>query len=96
MVCGIEAAPLPFLASRLRTVGRLKNYSFRWGRYESVDLGDFDVLFTYLSHAAMPALWEKRALKCGRARKEFAVPGKEPSDVIPANGMKTLLYRWTM
>ena len=56
---GIEIAPLPWLISVIR--GRLRQSAARFTRrdYRMLDLADFDVVFAYLSPAAMPALWEQ-------------------------------------
>lgn len=99
-VCGIEAAPFPYLFSLLRNMGRRRNCVFRWGRYEPVDLGSFDVVFAYLSPVAMPALWEKAQCEMRPGAifysYEFEVPGRAPQQVIPVAGRKEVLYRWTM
>lgn len=99
-LCGIEAAPFPYLFSRLRNLRNKQNCVFRWGRYESVDLGGFDVVFAYLSPVAMPALWEKvqREMRVGAIfySYEFEVPGRVPQQIIAIPGKKEVLYRWTM
>lgn len=99
-VRGIEAAPLPYLLSLIRTIIRRQNCRFQWGRYESIDLGSFDVVFAYLSPAAMPALWEKAR---GEMRPgaifysyEFEVPGMTPQQIISIQGSRARLYRWSM
>lgn len=99
-VRGIEAAPFPYLISLIRNMGRGRNCFFRWGRYESIDLGSFDVVFAYLSPAAMPALWEKaqREMRPGATfySYEFEVPDMAPKQIIPIQGSRARLYRWSM
>lgn len=99
-VCGIEAAPFPYLFSMLRNMDRTRNCVFRWGRYESIDLGGFDVVFAYLSPVAMPALWEKAQAEMRSGTifysYEFEVPGRAPQQIISIPGRKEVLYRWTM
>lgn len=55
---GVENAPLTWLAGRLRCVGH-RNVDWRWGDLWHTDLGDFDVVYAFLSPAPMAALWEK-------------------------------------
>lgn len=58
-VTGIELAPLPWLLSRLRA--RLTGSAARFvrGDYETLDFSAYDLVFAYLSPAAMPGLWVK-------------------------------------
>ena len=88
-VLGIEIAPLPWLASVLRPAGA--GARFRLGDYARLDLGQFDLVFAYLSPQAMPALWDKaRAeMRAGAvlASYEFDVPGMPPDRVeLPHEG----------
>jgi hypothetical protein len=50
---------LPWLVSQLRLTGHQGNAQFLRNNYEQFNFADFDVVFAYLSPAAMPALWEK-------------------------------------
>jgi hypothetical protein len=84
---GIELAPLPALFSRLRIVfGRHANATASWGSFWKADLGDYDLVFAFLSPVPMPALWEKaRAeMRAGSlfVSSTFAVPGQVPERVI--------------
>ncbi|HZW13552.1 MAG TPA: class I SAM-dependent methyltransferase, partial [Noviherbaspirillum sp.] len=57
---GIEVAPLPWLVSALRArMGRNRHgaAAFLRGDYRRLDFAAYDVIFAYLSPAAMPALW---------------------------------------
>jgi SAM-dependent methyltransferase len=81
---GIELAPLPWLVSRLRGRSQRSTAHFVRGDYEGLNLADFDVVFAYLSPAAMPALWQKaqREMRPGTLllSYEFPIPG-QPADV---------------
>lgn len=86
-VVGIELAPLPWLMSRLRAVLSGSHARFVRGDYERLDFADYDLVFAYLSPAAMPALWRKaqREMRPGSllASYEFEIPG--------VGGVKTIL-----
>ncbi|SFD45605.1 class I SAM-dependent methyltransferase [Massilia yuzhufengensis] len=56
---GIELAPLPWLVSALRARLAGSGARFIRGDYEKLDFEQFDVIFAYLSPAAMDALWRK-------------------------------------
>ncbi|WP_136416109.1 class I SAM-dependent methyltransferase [Herbaspirillum sp. ST 5-3] len=95
---GIEVAPLPWLVSALRAVTTRSNARFVRGDYERLDLADFDVVFAYLSPAAMPSLWRKAnaemrpgslLLSC-----EFDIPGVEPHIVKHVTKDAAPLYGW--
>lgn len=80
---GIEIAPLPWAVSSLRAwTRRLRSEptaSFMRGDYHSLDFGRYDIIFAYLSPAAMPVLWDKvRAqMRAGSVllSYEFDIPG---------------------
>lgn len=86
-VTGIELAPVPWLVSRLRAVLAGSRARFVRGDYEQLDFADYDLVFAYLSPAAMPALWRKaqREMRPGTllASYEFQIPAP--------NGVKTIL-----
>jgi len=86
-VAGIELAPLPWLVSRLRAAASGSRARFIRGDYEQLNFADYDVVFAYLSPAAMPALWRKaqREMRPGSflASYEFEIPA--------AAGVKTIL-----
>lgn len=95
---GVELAPLPWLASRL--VARLASSSayFVWGDYRDLDFSSYDVIFAYLSPAAMPALWQKA---CAEMKKgalllsyEFPIPGASPDIAVRNAGAGVTLYGW--
>jgi hypothetical protein len=97
---GIEAAPLPWLISRMRAACRRVPCQFLWGSYESLDLATYDVVFAYLSPAAMPALWRKASAEMRPGTLlfsyEFPVEGVEASSVVEIAGESAVLYCWRM
>jgi SAM-dependent methyltransferase len=95
---GIELAPLPWLVSRLRATLARSRARFRLGDYESLDFGQYDLVFAYLSPAAMDGLWRKaqREMRPGSqlASYEFGIAARAPDRTLaPPGGMRTL-YIW--
>lgn len=97
---GIEAAPLPWLISRLRAACRRIPCQFLWGSYESLDLATYDAVFAYLSPAAMPGLWRKASAEMRPGTLlfsyEFPIEGVEASSVVEIAGESAVLYCWRM
>ena len=95
---GIELAPLPWLASRLRALATGSRARFIRGDYERLDLGQYDVVFAYLSPAAMSALWRKavREMRPGSTlfSYEFIIHDRPPSRVIHPTTGGPALYIW--
>ena len=98
---GIELAPLPWLVSRLRAalIGNAgNNVRFVRGDYEQLDLGNYDVVFAYLSPAATEALWRKASaeMRAGALllSYEFGIAAKSPDMTIMPTGRGPLLYGW--
>ena len=57
---GVEIAPLPFILSWLRIrLGGFRNCTVRRQSLWDCDLGDYDVVFAYLSPVPMAELWQK-------------------------------------
>ncbi|MCC2973498.1 methyltransferase domain-containing protein [Massilia sp. IC2-476] len=56
---GIELAPLPWLVSSVRARLAGSRARFIRGDYHRLDFADYDLVFAYLSPAAMDALWRK-------------------------------------
>jgi SAM-dependent methyltransferase len=59
---GVEIAPLPWLVSFVRqkvNSARASNARFVRGNYDALHFSEFDVVFAYLSPAAMSSLWRK-------------------------------------
>jgi hypothetical protein len=101
MFTGIEIAPLPWFVSVLRrSFSGLRNARFVRGDYGRLDFGSYDVVFAYLSPAAMPALWQKaRAeMRAGALllSYEFDIPGVAPHLTVTPRGSGRLLYGWRM
>lgn len=95
---GIELAPLPWLASHLRTLMARSPARFIRGDYEALDLSDYDAVFAYLSPAAMSALWRKaaREMKPGSTlfSYEFIIVDRPPSRVVHPVIGGPALYMW--
>jgi len=94
---GVDAAPLPWLISRIRLGKRAR---IRLGSLWDENLADYDVVYAYLSPAPMPKLWQKvRAeMRPGSLfiSNSFAVPCIEPQRVIALddfNRARLLLWR---
>jgi hypothetical protein len=99
---GVEAAPLPFLASWLRLkLGGCRNCAVRWGSLWSCDLGAYDVVFAYLSPVPMERLWlkAKSEMRPGTLfiSNTFAVPGQPPQKTISLDDLHgAILHVWRM
>lgn len=98
---GIEIAPAPWLISWLR--GRLKGSRARFVRrdYTALDLSDFDVVFAFLSPAAMPGLWRqaRQQMRSGSLfiSQAFPVESALPDHVIEqGDGARHTVYAWRM
>ncbi|MDP1652850.1 MAG: methyltransferase type 12 [Rhodocyclaceae bacterium] len=100
---GIEHAPLPWLVARLRSVG-LSNLTIRHGDFWQEPLGDYGLIYAFLSPAPMPRLWKKaRAeLKKGAVlvSNSFAVPDVEAESTVAtvavADRRATRLYLYRL
>jgi hypothetical protein len=95
---GIEAAPLPLLASRIRRWLAGWRCRLSWGDLWQVNLAQYDVAHAYLSPVPMPRLWNK---VCSEMRPgsllishSFPVPGVTPALVrnLP-RGRRIYVYR---
>ena len=68
------------------------------GDYERLDLGDYDVVFAYLSPAAMGALWRKASAEMRPGSLllsyEFVIADKAPDITIVPTGRGPSLYGW--
>lgn len=96
---GVELAPLPFIASRMRA-GRV-GCSVERRDLMAVDLRRYDVVYAFLSPAPMPELWAKakREMHAGSlfVSLAFPVPGAEPDETIVVSGrQRHTLYVWRM
>jgi hypothetical protein len=96
---GVEVAPLPALIAWLRN--RRANARVFRRSFWNESLADYDVVYAFLSPAAMPALWSKaRAeMKPGSLliSNSFAIPGVEPARSVPLGGNgSSALYVWQL
>ncbi len=86
---GIEIAPLPYLFSICQAWIRKSRAQFRLGSYEHVDFGQYELIFAYLSPAAMPALWQKAQAEMKEqsllVSHEFPVPNQIENQKIDFN-----------
>ena len=95
---GIELAPLPWLASSLRATLSGSRARFLRGDYETLNFGNYDVVFAYLSPAAMGGLWRKaaREMRPGSVllSYEFAIAEREPDRRVVTTDSRKILYVW--
>jgi hypothetical protein len=95
---GIEIAPLPWLVSFIRSKIRCSSAIFKLGDYRALDFSNYDIVFAYLSPAAMLALWEKanQEMKSGSLliSLEFEIPGANPSMRIAGSEHSPMIYVW--
>lgn len=82
---GYENAPLTWLVGRLLSLGR-PNIDWRWDDLWQARLGDYDVVYAFLSPAPMTKLWAKveAEMRPGSLfiSNSFPVPGQTPGRVI--------------
>lgn len=99
---GVESAPLPFLWSWLRIrLGGYRQCLVHWGNLWDYDLGQYDVVFAYLSPAPMERLWHKAQAEMRPGTlfisSTFSVPGHKPFETVQVDDLhhSTLLV-WRM
>jgi SAM-dependent methyltransferase len=97
---GIELAPLPWIASRVRSRLAGGRVRFLRGDYNRLDLSAYDVVFAYLSPAAMPDLWRKAQAEMRTGTLllsyEFPIPGVPPDIVKTTSDGAPPVYGWRM
>lgn len=96
---GIEAAPLPWLMSRL--AGARPNLALRRGDFWNEDLGRYDVVYAFLSPQPMPRLWQKARAEMRPGSllvsNSFAVPDAAANGTVEvADRRATRLYCYRM
>jgi len=95
---GIELAPLPWLASRLRARLARSRARFIRGDYNGLNFGEFDLVFAYLSPAAMDALWRKaaREMRPGSLllSYEFNIDDRSPDRLVYPTEGGPALHIW--
>ena len=98
---GTETAPAPWLISLIRAWLTRRRATF-WRRdYRQINLADFDVVFAFLSPAAMPALWRQAHTQMRKGSLfvslSFTTGSRLPDAVVAlANGARHTLYTWRM
>lgn len=97
---GIESALVPFLLSRVRAMLGAGTCRISWGDFNALDLGQYDIVYAYLSPAAMGDLWRKarREMRPGSllVSNSFAIPGIPAVFTVAtgaADGPRLLLWR---
>ena len=96
---GVEAAPLPYLVSKLRNILFSSNYTIKWGDFWKKDLAPYDVVYAYLSPVPMKSLWEKakQEMQPGSIfiSNSFLIPDVLPEKRIELNDFSgSTLYMW--
>ena len=95
---GIELAPLPWLASRLRARLARSRARFIRGDYNGLNFGEFDLVFAYLSPAALDALWRKaaREMRPGSLllSYEFNIDDRSPDRIVYPTEGGPALHIW--
>lgn len=99
-ISGIEIAPIPWLISALRAYLKGSCAKFRLGNYERLNFADYDVVFAYLSPAAMMNLWQKAQADmragCLLISYEFDIPDVKPCRVIETTINDPPLYLYVI
>lgn len=86
---GLEQSPLPWLASRLRCAGGLRNLRFRYGDFMKRDLSGAALVVCYLGGPQMQKLAPKLAAEMRPGTlvlcHTFQLPGWRPVDTVIAD-----------
>lgn len=100
MIEGVEIAPLPWLLSYLRARLRRSAAKFSLGDYRALDFASYDLVFAYLSPAAMGELWQKAQLEMRAGSMllsyEFDIPGVAATQIVSTGAGRPPLYVWRM
>lgn len=100
LIEGVEIAPLPWIISKLRAKVKQSRAIFCMRNYHELNFADYDVIFAYLSPAAMPALWEKAQSEMRPGSLlisyEFDIEGILPTKVIETEGRTEKLFVWRL
>ncbi|MFA5371119.1 MAG: class I SAM-dependent methyltransferase [Sideroxydans sp.] len=97
---GVEVAPIPFALSWLRIhLGGYRNCTVHWQSLWDCDLGDYDVVFAYLSPVPMSELWKKveRELHPGSLfiSNSFDINDHPPHEIRKVDDLhRSKLYLW--
>lgn len=97
---GIEASPVIWLLAWLRSRPVRSNCTMRFGSLWKQPLGDYRVVYAFLSPAPMPELWKKarREMRPGSIliSNTFRIPNAVPEQEIPLpdrRDARLLVYR---
>ena len=95
---GVEWSPMPWLISRVRAWQRNAAPRFLRQDYRQLDWQPYDLVFAYLSPAAMPEVWQlaRQRMRPGTllVSYEFDIPGIPADQTIRMSGMREELYAW--
>ena len=97
---GVETAPLLFVFAWLRCLLQ-ENCSIRYRSLWQVELGDFDVVYCFLSPVPMARLWAKAQVEMHAnswlISNTFEIPGVSADREFEINeGRQTSLFLWHM
>lgn len=96
---GVEIAPLPAWIASLRARCGAR-FEVTRGDFFSLDLSECDVIYAFLSPAAMEALWAKIKREARPSTlfisNSFGVPGVEPHQLVPLGRGGRVLYVWRL
>lgn len=96
---GVEIAPMPWLISAIRAWITRSSAKFRLGDYHALDFAQYNLVFAYLSPAAMPALWHKvqQEMQAGSlfVSYEFSIPNVPPTFTIDDDSHPTI-FVWEL
>jgi hypothetical protein len=98
---GVEVAPAPWLIGRMRAALSGSKVQFHRKDYGRIKLADYDVVFVFLSPAAMAGIWRKAQAEMRSGTLllslSFPVPEVAPSFTVQvASGTRHTLYGWRM
>jgi|GEM_PF-2060526 len=96
---GLETAPIPWLASMVLSKLEGANCSFQRKNYENEDFSKYDVIFAFLSPAAMPSLYAKAEQELHPQAQIVSYMFAWPEEALPnvqtiqlANGESLYVY----
>jgi hypothetical protein len=93
---GVEVAPLPWVVSWLVALVKRSTAQFKLGNYHQLDFAQYDIIFAYLSPAAMDDLWHKSKQEmrqgCLLISLEFPVQGVAVTQHLLGEGESPDIY----
>lgn len=95
---GVDVAPLPWLISVTRARWTKNTARFTRADYRALNFANYDVIFAYLSPAAMPALWQQAVKQMGDGAMlisyQFEIVGTPPDEARKIGMCNNSLYIW--